>query len=112
MSHLGNVGGYSLLSELYYQWTIYRFKVAKDSIANMMDDLEDKYEAAVEIRDEKMDMTTGDRDDRDEAEGKKGLCKKNIVDVTQILQFVQDLTGYLDRTAGELKAVQPSKNNH
>lgn len=110
ISHLGNVRGYSLLSELHYQWTVYRLKVAKASIANMIGGLEDEYEAAVETQDQETAIARGVGDDGNEAEGKKGLCKKNIVDASQMMHFVQKLTGYLEKTVGELKARESSKN--
>ncbi|KKY23825.1 hypothetical protein UCRPC4_g02638 [Phaeomoniella chlamydospora] len=90
ISHLGNVRRYSLLSELYYQWTMSRFSNVQAAIENKKQELRKKYDEIYA---------------QEPVNKSQGLVTKKVVDLKEMGSFIDEVVAYLNKTADEMLAV-------
>lgn len=83
-----NVRNKSHLSELYYQWTVYRLDVLAERARLAADALRSRYAQNVEQSD---------------TEGKHGLCRVDTVDVAEVENWVAEQTKYMQQTLHEMR---------
>jgi hypothetical protein len=83
-----NVRNKSHLSELYYQWTVYRLDVLAERARLAADMLRARYAKNVAESD---------------PEDKQGLCRVDTVDVAEVEKWVADQTKYMQQTLHEMR---------
>lgn len=83
-----NVRNKSHLSELYYQWTVYRLDVLAQRAQLAAQALRERYAHNVEQSD---------------VEGKQGLCRVDTVDVAEVEKWVTEQTKYMQQTLHEMR---------
>lgn len=83
-----NVRNKSHLSELYYQWTLYRLDVISQRARLAAVALQEKYEKNVKDSD---------------PEGKPGLCKVETVEWDEMQKWSEDIAKYIQATLHEMR---------
>lgn len=87
-----NIRNKSHLSELYYQWTTYRLKVMEERMRKAREALEKRYEEECGL-----DELSG---------GKKGLCRRETVDVKEVEGWVKEQVEYMEKTLWEMRPLE------
>lgn len=83
-----NVREESHLSELYYQWTLYRLDVLAERARLTAQDLRERYKKNVRMSDE---------------ETKGGMCRMETVDVPKMQTWADEQIKYIQQTLYEMR---------
>jgi len=83
-----NVRNKSQLTELYYQWTVYRLDVIEQRVHIAKEALKKRYEENVKSSD---------------PQGKAGLCRLDTVNVAEVERWAKDMIQYIQETLHEMR---------
>lgn len=83
-----NVRNKSHLSELYYQWTVYRLDVLAERARLAAQAFRERYAENVQ---------------KSDREGRPGLCRVDTVDVAEVKNWVEEQTKYMQQTLYETR---------
>jgi hypothetical protein len=85
-----NIRTKSQLSELYYQWTLYRLRLLSERFKHESDDLQARYEEVAKKADK---------------DGLLGYCRVETVDVRRMTSWMEEQMRYMRQTLFEMRPV-------